>query len=145
MRWKLSNEKVREESLEFTIYFGKDGENYKEIIEQIIRGERKHGVPVFSINKRGNEKNRGCFLSLPVTEAVKNAKTDENKSLGVDLGINTPVYIAVNEGFQRKELGDRKEFFDVRKQMQCRKKRMQKNASYNRGGKGTDDLKRCYR
>ena len=73
---------------------------------------------------------------LPVKDPQ--CKTDLNPqlSLGVDLGLSVPAYIALSEGPARRAIGSKEDFLKVRTQMQSRKRRLQRGLKSTKGGRG---------
>lgn len=114
----------------FKCRFGEDRSNNREIVNRIISGEYKASDSKIQIKR-----NR-IFLLLSVNLPEKIHVLDENKILGVDLGIKYPAYIATNTGFFRESIGHMDDFFKTRTMLQNRKQRLQKALSLASGGKG---------
>lgn len=63
----------------------------------------------------------------------------KDRTLGVDLGLAIPVYMVVNDTpYRKKSLGNINNFLRVRQQMQERRRRLQKDLTLTKGGKGRD-------
>lgn len=114
----------------FKCRFGEDRSNNREIVNRLILGEYKASDSKIQIKR-----NR-IFLLLSVNLPEKIHVLDENKILGVDLGIKYPAYIATNTGFFRESIGHMDDFFKTRTMLQNRKQRLQKALSLASGGKG---------
>ena len=56
--------------------------------------------------------------------------------LGIDLGINVPLYGAINDKKDRIALGDRDSFLNQRLKFQKRKRQLQRDLKLTKGGKG---------
>ena len=69
---------------------------------------------------------------------VKNVSLDSNRVVGIDLGINTPLFAALNDNdYERVSIGSRDQFLNVRNRMNAQKREMQKNLrSSTTGGRG---------
>lgn len=63
----------------------------------------------------------------------------KDRVLGVDLGLNVPAYISLNDDtYKREAIGNIHQFLKVRQQMQERKKKLNKSLVTAKGGKGRD-------
>jgi putative transposase len=139
VRWKLG----RTEAINFGIYYGRDKANHRLTVERILEGHLDYSAPSIQL------KDRSLFLLLPVKEPEQSPDLNPQLSLGVDLGIAIPAYIALSEGPARRAIGDINEFLRVRIQMQKRRRSLQRTVAKAHGGKGRerkvkalDDLQR---
>ena len=64
------------------------------------------------------------------------AELDENKTLGIDLGLNIPLYASVNTTNESLAIGSRENFLNQRLTLKRRKKDLQRNLRFNTGGRG---------
>lgn len=128
VKWKLS----REEAINFGIYYGKDKANNKLTISRILEGKNDFSAPSIQL------KDRDLFLLLPVKEPQDTHELDSELSLGVDLGITVPAYIALSKGPERRGIGFKDDFLRVRTQMQARRRLIQKSLKSTQGGKGRE-------
>jgi len=124
--WKLN----RKEYIEFKIYYGKDRANNKLTIDRVFDGINKYCAPMLQL------KDKDLFLLLPVQEPQKFFNLDTELSLGVDLGVSTPAYVAMSKGKARKAIGFKEDFLRVRLQMQSRLCKLQKSIKLANGGHG---------
>ena len=107
-------------------------------LHKIINGDYKVGQSSLTFNKK-NE------LILILTIAIPEIKGDEykpvaNRTLGVDLGLAFPVYMALNDiTYIRKSLGSYNEFAKQKLQYKARRERLYKQLDSVKGGKGRKD------
>ena len=126
LRWKLG----RKEAINFGIIYGRDRANHRLTISRILDSELAYSAPQIQL------KNKDLFLLLPVKDPQQDVELNPKLSLGVDLGIKFPAYMALSEGPQRRPIGDINDFLKVRTQMQSRRRRLQRSLKYTRGGRG---------
>lgn len=121
-------------STRFYLNFGRDKSNNWAIIERIMSGEYQMCDSSIQVkDKNGSEK---IFLLLAVKIPKRGNDLDSTKVVGVDLGLNNPAYVALNEGHARQAIGNRKEFLTPRLRIQQRRKEYQRTLQYTPGGKG---------
>jgi transposase, IS605 OrfB family, central region len=100
----------------------------KTILNRIISGEYKQGT-----GKLINRKNK-WFLYLTYSfEAAYKENLDENKILGIDMGVCTPVYMAVSDSKQRGLIGGG-EINEFRRRIETRRKSLQEQTKYRSQG-----------
>ena len=126
VRWKLG----RKEQINFGILYGRDRANHRFSIGQILKGELDYSAPSIQL------KNKDLFLLLPVKDPQLELNLDPELSLGVDLGVTVPAYIALSKGPARRVIGSREDFLRVRLQMQARRRQLQRSLKSVGGGKG---------
>ena len=84
-----------------------------------------------------NNKNQiilNLSMSIPIDD---NKDLDENKVVGIDLGIAIPAMCAVNDNsYSRKTIGNANDFLMVRTKIQRQRKRLQGNLKISKGGHG---------
>lgn len=74
-------------------------------------------------------------LSLTMPKEIK--ELDENKVVGVDLGIAIPAVCALNtNSYSRKSIGSADDFLRVRTKIRAQRRRLQKSLSQTSGGHG---------
>lgn len=74
-------------------------------------------------------------LSLTMPKEIK--ELDENKVVGVDLGLAIPAVCALNtNGYSRKSIGNANDFSRVRTKIKAQRRRLQKSLSQTSGGHG---------
>lgn len=119
--------------LEWDLNFGRDRSNNREIVERILSGQYEAGNS--SIQETKNKKR---FLLLVVKIPKEARSLDKNRVVGVDLGINVPLYAATNDNeYGGKSVGSREEFLKVRMRMVAQKRELQRNLRHStRGGHG---------
>ena len=85
---------------DFKLNFGRDKSNNREIVERVMRGEYDAAGSHIQIikPKKGDTK---IFLLLSVDMPKKEVELKNDICVGIDLGINIPLYAAVNKGFGR--------------------------------------------
>ena len=115
---------------------GKIKENKIELqhtLHKIIDKEYKVGQSSLQFDRNNN-----LILNLnldipykPKTEVV------EGRTLGVDLGIKYPAYMCLNDDtYKREHIGSIDDFLRVREQMQDRRRKLQHDLKFIKGGKG---------
>ena len=115
---------------------GKIKENKIELqhtLHKIIDKEYKVGQSSLQFDRNNN-----LILNLnldipykPKTEVV------EGRTLGVDLGIKYPAYMCLNDDtYKRKHIGSIDDFLRIREQMQDRRRKLQHDLKFIKGGKG---------
>ena len=115
---------------------GKIKENKIELqqtLNKIINKEYKVGQSSLYFDRNNN-------LILNLTLDIP-TKTDnevvKDRVLGVDLGIKYPAYMCLNDDtFKREHIGSVEDFLKVREQMQNRRRKLQHDLKFNKGGKG---------
>lgn len=116
--------------LEWDLNFGRDRSNNREIVERILNGQ--YDVGNSSIQETKNKKR---FLLLVVKIPKEQKKFDANKIVGVDLGINVPLYAALNDNeYGGMSIGSREQFLNMRMRMQAQKRELQRNLRHTTNG-----------
>lgn len=126
-KWKLS----RGEFIRLGIIFGRDPANYRLTIDHIIEGKLDFSAPSIQYKDWQN-----IYLLLPVKYPRQELYLKPEQSVGVDLGMVVPAYVAVSQGVARKAIGNKEDFLRVRAQMQSRKRRLQRTLKAVEGGHG---------
>lgn len=109
---------------------GRDRSNNEAIFDAILSGR------FLMCDSQFQFKNDKLYLLLTIKTPKEKVKIDKNKTLGIDLGINIPIYVAVNDGLASKGFGTKDELFAKKQQFQSRKRSLQQNLSIAKGGKG---------
>ena len=118
-------------SIPFRFNFGRDKSNNKTIVRKITTGEYKMADSSFKFvdNK--------LFMFLVVKSPKQVFKLDEEKVLGVDLGIVNPAYVSINtDKHFRQAIGSVDSFLHTRLSLQKQRRSLQRNLKYTNGGKG---------
>lgn len=122
---------------ELDIVLGKrENENSLELqktLEKSIAGDYK--ICASSIQR---DKNNNVIFNLTLDIPIENVyKPVKERVCGVDLGIKYPAYMCVGDDtYKREAVGSINNFLRIRKQMQERRKKLQKELLLTNGGKG---------
>ena len=125
--------------LRFLLFFGKDRSNNRMIVRRCLNmdedydGEYQLCNSSIQISKRDGKPK--LFLLMVVKIPKEHVELNKKIVVGVDLGVNVPAYVATNITPERKAIGDREHFLNMRMAFQRRYKSLQrlKNTA---GGKG---------
>lgn len=121
-------------SIPFRINFGRDKSNNRSIVEKVLTGQYK--MCDSSIKFDGTK----LFLFLVVNIPDKKMELDENKVMGVDLGIQYPAYVSINNDKNfRQSIGNAETFLNVRLSLQKQRRSLQSNLKYAKGGRGRNN------
>ncbi|EMM7239795.1 RNA-guided endonuclease TnpB family protein [Clostridioides difficile] len=116
----------------------RDNENVNELkttLEKVISKEYKVCDSSMQFSKNNKDVILNLVIDIPQNSNVY--KPVEGRTLGIDLGIAVPIYMCLNDDtYKRKGLGDINNFLRVRKQMQTRRRKLQKDLTLTNGGKG---------
>ncbi|MBQ2797075.1 MAG: transposase [Tidjanibacter sp.] len=116
--------------LEWDLSFGRDRSNNREIVERVLSGQ--YDVGNSSIQETKNKKR---FLLLVVKIPKENRVLNKERVVGVDLGINTPLYAALNDNkYGGLSIGSRDQFLKVRMRMTAQKRELQRNLRHTTNG-----------
>jgi IS605 OrfB family transposase len=116
--------------LEWDLSFGRDRSNNREIIERVLSGQ--YDVGNSSIQE---SKNRKRFLLLVVKIPKENRSLNPDRIVGVDLGINIPLYAALNDNeYGGMGIGSREQFLNMRMRMAAKKRELQRNLRQSSNG-----------
>ena len=115
---------------------GKIKENKIELqytLHKIINKEYKVGQSSLQFDRNNN---LILNLNLDIPYNPKN-ETAEGRTLGVDLGIKYPAYMCLNDDtYKREHIGSIDDFLRIREQMQDRRRKLQHDLKFIKGGKG---------
>ena len=119
--------------LEWDLNFGRDRSNNREIVDRVLSGQYEVGNSTIQEGKNGK-----IFLLLVVKIPKDNKTLNPNRIVGVDLGINTPLYAALNDNeYGGLSIGSRDQFLKVRMRMAAQKRELQRNLrNTTNGGHG---------
>lgn len=111
-------------------YLGRDRSDNESIINNIISGKFK--MCDSSLQFKDNK----LFLLLVFeSDKIKN-KLDYNKVVGVDMGLNIPLYLGISGEKLRISIGNKESFSDKKIAFQKRRRSLQSNLKLTKGGKG---------
>lgn len=105
-------------------------DNYqKAIVDRVISGEYKLSMSKIIKQKKGKTK---WFLNLAYTFTEEKDKSlEENKIMGIDLGVNIPAVLAIsNDKYFREFVGDKDEIEGFRRQIESRKRKLQRQGKW---------------
>ncbi|WP_300902212.1 transposase [uncultured Clostridium sp.] len=109
----------------------------KHTLHKIISGDYKVGQSSLYFNNK-NELILILTISLPDIENKNTFKV--GRTLGVDLGINVPAFMSINDApYIRRRLGSYSEFAKQKAQYKNRRERLSKQLNAVKGGKGRKD------
>ena len=115
---------------------GKIKENKIELqhtLHKIIDKEYKVGQSSLQFDRNNN---LILNLNLDIPDKVK-AEVVKDRVLGVDLGIKYPAYMCLNDDtYKREHIGSIDDFLRIREQMQDRRRKLQHDLKFIKGGKG---------
>ncbi len=116
--------------LEWDLSFGRDRSNNREIVERVLSGQ--YDVGNSSLQEAKNKKR---FLLLVVKIPKEQKQLNPNRVLGIDLGINTPLYAALNDNeYGGMSIGSRDQFLAVRMRMAAQKRELQRTLRHSTNG-----------
>jgi IS605 OrfB family transposase len=116
--------------LEWDLSFGRDRSNNREIVERVLSGQYDVGNSFIQ-----ESKNRKRFLLLVVKIPKENRSLNPDRIVGVDLGINIPLYAALNDNdYGGMGIGSREQFLKVRMRMDAKKRELQRNLRQSTNG-----------
>lgn len=129
--------------LRFKLHFGKDKSNNRAIVERLVESAKleKGKDEAYVVNNssiqlvdKGNTTKIFLLLSLDIPTAKRTL--DPNLVMGIDLGINYPIYYATNgNAYIKGHVGDRNSFLNERMVFQQRFKELQR-LQCTQGGRG---------
>jgi IS605 OrfB family transposase len=111
-------------------YLGKDKSNNFDVIANINKGIYTLCDSSYMID------GKDFYLLLAVKIPKVNHEFEPGRSMGVDLGINIPCVLSINDVKFVKYIGSKADFFDRRLGLQKRRRELQRNMTLNNGGKG---------
>lgn len=123
----LSKEGTKERSLkngQFEVEL-KTGKGAYEILDRIINGEYK-----LCDSRITKNKNKFYLLITYNFESIKE-DIDENRIMGIDLGVNIPAMLAISDNkYYRQPVGDSVEIRNFQNQVESRKRKLQKQRKW---------------
>lgn len=119
------------DKVKLKIIFGRDKSNNQVIVDRVLEGEYK----LKDSTMKWDKNKKKIFFNLVVGIPKNKRNLDENVVVGMNLGMNTPLYAATNDGIGSK-IGDKEEFLYKRRQIDEAKRRLARAIKYNNGGKG---------
>ena len=116
--------------LEWDLSFGRDRSNNREIVNRVLNGQ--YDVGNSSLQQSTNGK---CFLLLVVKIPREKRVLDYNRIVGIDLGINVPLYAALNDNeYGGISVGSREQFLKMRMRMAAQKRELQRTLRHSTNG-----------
>lgn len=106
--------------------------NLQHILHKIINGEYK-----ISDSSIMFDKNNKLILNLNHQVPIQEKILDAENILGVDIGINVPIYaVVVNDPYKKATIGDKGYLIKHKVQFKERYNKLQKGSIFAKGGKG---------
>lgn len=144
LEWFKGKTKVATgKELRFKLHFGKDKSNNRAIVERVVEsaklGKKKGEAYVVNnssiqLVEKGNASKIFLLLSLDIPTTKRTL--DSNLVMGIDLGINYPIYYATNgNAYIKGHIGERDSFWNERMVFQRRFKELQR-LQCTQGGRG---------
>ena len=118
--------------IKFKTKLGKDKSNNEYVLDKILANEYKLGDSSIQID---DDK---IFLLASVTMPVAINKLSKDKVCGVDLGMATPAYCAINLTRDRMAIGSEEDITNSRVAFKRRRIDLQKALTFTSGGRGRD-------
>lgn len=108
--------------MEWDLFFGRDRSNNREIVERVLEGKYEVGNSTLQETQKGK-----TFLLLVVKIPKQLQKLNPERVVGVDLGINVPLYAALNDNeYGGLSIGSREQFLNVRMRLVKQKRELQR-------------------
>lgn len=96
------------------------------ILDRIIEGNYKLCDSRITKNKK-----KFYLLITYSFDSIKNDELDQNKIMGIDLGVNIPAMLAISDDkYYREAVGDSEEIRNFQNQIESRKRRLQKQRKW---------------
>lgn len=125
--------------LRFQLVFGKDRSNNRLIVQRCLKMDKdyegEYKMCNSSIQFVKHDGKPKFFLLLVVNIPQEHVELDKKIVVGVDLGINSPAYVATNHTMERQQIGRRETFLNARIAFQRRYKSLQRLQT-TAGGRG---------
>lgn len=116
--------------LEWDLSFGRDRSNNREIVERVLGGIYDVGNSSIQESKSGKR-----FLLLVVKIPKETNTLNQERVVGVDLGINVPLYAALSDNtYGGMSIGSREQFLKMRMRMAAQKREFQRNLRHTTNG-----------
>lgn len=104
--------------MRFRLDFGKDRSNNRLIVKRCMGLDElcneKYQMQTSSIQMKKGSKGMEIYLLLVVNIPKEKHTLNKSVVVGVDLGINVPAYVATNCTEERRAIGDREHFLNMR-------------------------------
>lgn len=120
--------------IRFVLSFGRDASNNQLIVERSL-GISNDGVKYKMCSSSIQLKGKKTFLLLVVDVPKESFEQKKGMVVGIDLGLNVPIYAATNQTLERKAIGNRETFLNQRTAFQRRFKALQR-LQLTKGGRG---------
>lgn len=118
--------------LEWDLDFGRDRSNNREVVDRAVAG--RYGVHGSTLQ----EKNGKIFLLLVVSIPVSQQPLNPERVVGIDLGLNVPIYAALNDDDRcGYAIGSRDKFMKERERLSAWYRELQRTlGGSTQGGRG---------
>ena len=117
LNWYKSS-RADKKAIRFLLYFGKDKSNNQQIVKRCLKLDETctedYQLQTSSIQMKKGPNGTEFYLLLVVNIPQEKHTLNKKVVVGVDLGINVPAYVATNCTEERKSIGDREHFLNVR-------------------------------
>ena len=120
--------------IQFILFFGRDASNNQLIVERCL-GISGDGITYKMCSSSIQFKGKKIFLLLVIDVPRETFTPKKDMVVGVDLGLNVPIYAATNLTPERKAIGNRETFLNQRIAFQRRFKALQR-LQLTQGGRG---------
>lgn len=116
--------------LKFLLHFGKDRSNNYQIVKRCLNLDEScignYQLRTSSIKMVTGKKKPELYLLLVVDIPQEKHSLNKKIVVGVDLGINVPAYVATNITEDRKAIGNREHFLNMRMAIKRRFRKLQR-------------------
>lgn len=118
----------------FDVVLGVRDDYQKAIVDRVISGEYKLSMSKLTYCKRKKK----WYFNMAYTFTPEKKELNKDKIMGVDLGVNIPAMITVNDdNYYRKAVGNKQEIENFQKQINARKRSIQQQRKWcGDGSKG---------
>ena len=120
--------------IQFILFFGHDASNNQLIVERCL-GISEDGIAYKMCSSSLQMKGKKIFLLLVVDVPKEPFEQQKGMVVGIDLGLNVPIYATTNLTPERRAIGNRESFLNQRIAFQKRYKALQR-LQLTKGGRG---------
>lgn len=121
-------------NIRFILHFGRDASNNQLIVERCL-GISDDGITYKMCSSSIQMKGKKIFLLLVVDVPKEAFEQKKGMVVGIDLGLNVPIYAATNLTPEREAIGNRETFLKQRMAFQKRYRALQR-LQLTQGGRG---------
>lgn len=115
----------------FVMRFGRDRSNNSLVVHRAMVGE--YTICDSSITTKDNKWFLNLVLKIP---SIDNTNLSSDVCVGVDMGIEYPIFMVASNDEWGVSLGNKKAFFDKKKSLFNQKRKLQEALSFKKGGHG---------